>query len=85
MVLSIKFDSARALACATERGWTQAEWAERAGVSLQTLKSFLSGGQRLKLITVEQIIMALGYRAADFARLEPPLKIRPAARELARA
>lgn len=77
MVISIRFDTATALACATERKWSLQDWANLAGVTQPSIRAFLAGDQRLKLITVEQILQPLGIRASDILITPPPLRIHP--------
>lgn len=69
MVTSIRFNTARAWANANERHWSLAEWADQARCSPPTLRAFLNGDPRLKLITIEQILIPLGMCAMDIVIL----------------
>jgi hypothetical protein len=77
MDVSIRFNTARALAECTERRWSLAMWADRARCSPPTLRAFLNGDPKLKNSTVDQILLPLGLCALDIVILPQPRVLNP--------
>ncbi len=68
--------SGKIAALVRERGWCQSEFAQRAGLSLQTAREILRGlcRRRLRNRTVFSCAQALGLSVADLQRRSEPAK-----------